>query len=83
MGGGEGMQFLRLLEDLMSTKTALLWDCSFAFWWGRRRRHGGSHSPGFGAESTPPWPPICALLLSLGLWLLIWGVLVLATDGFR
>jgi hypothetical protein len=82
MGGGEGTQFLHLLEDLMSTTTALPWDCSFAFWWGRRRRHGGSHSPESGAES-PPWPPICALLLSLGLWLLIWGVLLLGTDGFR
>jgi hypothetical protein len=63
----------------MSRTTALPWDCSFAFWWGRRR-HGGSRSPGAGAEPALPWPPICAVLLSLGLWLLIWGVFLLGTD---
>jgi hypothetical protein len=39
--------------------------------------------PGPEASPPPPWPPICALLFSLGLWLLIWGVLLLATDGLR
>jgi hypothetical protein len=67
----------------MSKKTALPGDCSFASWWGRRKRHGPAHSSGSEAEPTPPWPPIWVLLLSLGVWLLIWGAFFLGTDGLR
>jgi hypothetical protein len=66
----------------MGRKTAMQWG-SFALWWGRGRGHGPLDSSRSGGEPTPPWPPICALLFSLGLWLLIWGVLLLATDGLR
>jgi len=70
------MQFLRSLEDPMGSKTALhWWDRCFA-WWGGGKRHGPSHSPTSGGEPTALTTrggPILVLLLSLGLWALIWA----------
>ena len=60
----------------MVRKTALhWWDGSFA-WWGGGKRHGPLHSPRSGGEPTPGptrGGPILVLLLSLGLWALIWA----------
>ncbi len=67
----------------MSRKTAVPWDSSFALWWGRRRRHDLSRPHRSGGEPTPLWPPIWVLLLSLGLWALIWGAVSLEADGLR
>jgi hypothetical protein len=76
-GVREGMLFLRSLEDPMGRKTALhWWDCSFAWWWGGGKRHGPSHSPRSDGEPThlpTRGGPILVLLLSLGLWALIWA----------
>jgi hypothetical protein len=70
----------------MGRKTAMPWDGSFALWWGRggRWRRDRSHPCWSGGEPTPFWPPIWVLLLSLGLWALIWGgVSLLGAYGLR
>jgi hypothetical protein len=48
-----------------------------ALWWSRKRRYGPLDSPGSGGERLLPWPPIWVLLLSLGLWALIWAAVSL------
>jgi hypothetical protein len=79
------MRFPRWLEDLMGRKTTSKWDFSSAFW---GPPHDPSPSPGSGYEPTP-WPsrgeaPVLVLLLSLGLWALIWAVVSLsATCGLK
>ena len=62
----------------MGKTIATQWDSSFALWWGGgRRRRDRSHPRRSGGEPTPPWPPIWVLLLSLGLWALIWAAVSL------
>jgi hypothetical protein len=65
------------MEDLMGRKIAMQGDSSFALWRGRRRRDGPLDSPRSGGERPLPWPPIWVLLLSLGLWALIWAAVSL------
>ena len=68
----------------MDRKTALQWVCPSASWWGR---HGAPSSASSEYEPTP-WPSrgealTLVLLLSLGLWALIWGAVSLEADGLR
>ena len=72
------------LEDQMDRKTALQWVCPSASW---RGRHGPSSSSRSEDEPTP-WLSrgealTLVLLLSLGLWALIWGAVSLEADGLR
>jgi hypothetical protein len=61
----------------MGRKIAMQLDSSFASWWGWARRHGPSHSSRPGGEPAPEpgrgEALILVLLLSLGLWALIWA----------
>jgi hypothetical protein len=71
------MAFSPGLDGRMDRKTALQWVCPSA-------RVGGRHGP----STSAPWPSrgealTLVLLLSLGLWALIWGAVSLGADGLR
>ena len=74
----EGIWFLRSSEDPMGGKIALhRGDCSLA-WWGGGKRNSSLPYPRSSGEPTlglTRGGPILVLLLSLGLWALIWAAL--------